>query len=102
VRRTAIEPVSVLGATKRFAEILETKLGSAAPGAHIERIRLLTIEHEYRIEILVEGKKVLFRVAEDMVDDFMEKGFADVGQKIVQNLETVLFTQAGYGRHGQA
>ena len=79
--------------TKRFAEILETKLGSAAPGAHIERIR---------IEILVEGKKVLFRVAEDMVDDFMEKGFADVGQRIVQNLETVLFTQAGYGKHGQA
>ncbi len=81
---------------------LETKLGSIAPGAHIERIRLLTIEHEYRIEIYVEGNKVLFRVAEDMVDDFMEKGFADVGQRIEQNLETVLLTQAAYTRHGQS
>ncbi len=88
--------------TKRFAAILEAKLGSIAPGARIERIRLLTIEHEYRIEIYVENKKVLFRVAEDMVDDFMEKGFADIGQRIEQNLETVLLTQAAYTRHGQS
>ncbi len=88
--------------TKRFAAILEAKLGKMAPGAHIDRIRLLTIEREYRIDIYVEGKKVLFRVAEDMVDDFMEKGFADVGQRIEQNLETVLAVQATHTRHGQA
>src|ERR1700680_3520790 len=88
--------------TKRFAAILEAKLGLKAPGARIDRIRLLTIECEYRIEIYVEGKKVLFRVAEDMVDDFMEKGFADVGQRIVQNLETVLAVQGASSSHGQA
>ena len=88
--------------TKRFAAILETRLRSVAPAARIERIRLLTLEHEYRIEIYVEGKQVLFRVAENMVDDFMEKGFADVGEKIAQNLETVLFAQAAYTRHGQS
>ncbi len=65
----------------RFVEILEDKLQSMAPGARIRQIPLLTIEREYRIEIYVEGKKVLFRIAEDMVDDFMERGFADVGQK---------------------
>jgi len=84
--------------TGRFGEILEARLRSEAPSAVIRRIRLLTIEHEYRIEIYVEGKPVLFRVAEDMVDDFMEKGFADVGQRIVENLKTVLFTQAGHGQ----
>ncbi len=88
--------------TRRFAAILEAKLGSKVQGARIDRIRLLTIEHEYRIELSVEGKKVLFRVAEDMVDDFMEKGFADVGQRIEQNLETVLAVQATYTKHGQA
>jgi hypothetical protein len=87
--------------TRRFGEILEAKLGSKVQGARIDRIRLLTIEHEYRIELSVEGKKVLFRVAEDMVDDFMERGFADIGQKIEQNLETVLAVQAAPSRHGQ-
>jgi hypothetical protein len=88
--------------SRRFATILEERLRSRAPEARIERIRLLTIEHEYKIEIVIEAKRVLFRVAEDMVDDFMEKGFADVGQKIEQNLETVLAVQAEYGKHGQA
>jgi hypothetical protein len=87
--------------TRRFSAILEDRLKSKAPGAHIERIRLLTIEHEYRIEIYIEGKKVLYRVAEDMVDDFMEKGFAEVGQKIEQNLETVLAVQVASSKHGQ-
>ena len=88
--------------TRRFATMLEAKLELKAPGARIDRIRLLVIEHEYRIEIYVEGRKVLFRVAEDMVDDFMEKGFAEVGQKIEQNLETVLAVQVASSKHGQA
>jgi hypothetical protein len=92
----------LLEKTRRFAEILDGKLRSKLKGAHIDRIRLLTIEHEYRIEIYVEGKKVLFRVAEDMVDDFMERGFADVGQRIEQNLETVLAVQGAPSTHGQA
>ncbi len=89
--------------TKRFGAVLEAKLAQLkVPGARVDRIRLLTIEHEYRIEIYVEGKKVLFRVAEDMVDDFIERGFADVGQRIEQNLETVLAVQRAYSKHGQA
>jgi hypothetical protein len=88
--------------TTPFSAILEDRLKLRVPGAHIDRIRLLTIEHEYRIEIYLEGKKVLFRVAEDMVDDFMEKGFADVGQRIEQNLETVLAVQGASSKHGQA
>jgi len=88
--------------TRRFAQILEARLSANAPGARIERIRLLTLEGEYRIEISVEGKKVLFRVAEDMVNDYMEKGFADVGKRIEENLKTVLFAQAAYTGHGQS
>ena len=87
--------------TRRFSAILEDRLKLKMPGAHIERIRLLTIEHEFRIEIYIEGRKVIYRVAEDMVDDYMEKGFAEVGQKIEQNLETVLAVQAASTKHGQ-
>jgi hypothetical protein len=79
---------------KRFAAILKGKLGSRIPDARIERVRLLTLEHEYRIEVSVEDKKVLFRVAEDMVDDFMERGFANVGELIERNLETAIAAQA--------
>jgi len=81
--------------TRKFAVILEKKLRSKAQDARIDRIRLLTLQHEYRIEISAGEKKVFFRVAEEMVDDFMERGFADVGQRIEQNLETVLAVQAG-------
>jgi hypothetical protein len=80
--------------TRRFAAVLQSRLESRIPGARIDRVRLLTIEHEYRIEVSVEQKKVLFRVAEDMVDDFMEKGFANVGESIERNLETAIAVQA--------
>jgi hypothetical protein len=79
--------------TRRFAKILDSKLRAKVEGARIDRVRLVTIEHEYRIELSVGDKKALFRVAEDMVDDFMERGFADVGLLIERNLETALTVQ---------
>ena len=84
----------LLEKTRRFAEILNGKLRSKIQGARIDRIRLVTIEHEYRIEFSVNDKKVLFRVPEEMVDDFIEGGSADIGQLIERNLETVLAGQA--------
>jgi hypothetical protein len=84
----------LLEKTRRFAEILNAKLRSKLNGARIERISLLTVEHEYRIELAASEKKVLFRVSEEMVDDFVERGFADIGQLIERNLETVLAGQA--------
>ena len=79
---------------KRFAAVLQSRLQSKIAGAVIGRVRLLTLEHEYRIEVSVEDKRVLFRVTEDMVDDFMERGFAEVGESIERNLETAIFVQA--------
>ncbi|MGB2623910.1 MAG: hypothetical protein WA857_07280 [Candidatus Acidiferrum sp.] len=79
---------------RRFAAILQSTLGSKIPGARIEKARLSTLEHEYRIEVSIEDKKVLFRVAEDMVDDYMERGFAEVGESIERNLETAIAAQA--------
>ena len=84
----------LLDKTKRFAGILEGQLRSKVRDGRVNRIRLVTIEHEYRIELSIDGKTVPFRVAEDLVDDFLEKGFADAGRLIERNLETVLATQA--------
>jgi hypothetical protein len=84
----------LLEKARRFAEILNGKLQSKMNGARIDRVRLVTIEHEYRIELSAGERKVLYRVAEEMVDDFIEGGSADIGQLIERNLETVLAGQA--------
>jgi hypothetical protein len=84
----------LLEKTRRFAEILDGKLRSKIKGARINRIRLVAIEHEYRIEILANEKTIPFRVSEELVDDYIEGGSADIGRLIERNLETVLAGQA--------
>jgi hypothetical protein len=84
----------LLEKTRRFAEVLDSKLRSRGDGARIERIRLVTIEHEYRIDISTREKKIPFRVSEEMVDDLIEGGSADIGRLIERNLETVLSGRA--------
>jgi hypothetical protein len=79
----------LLAKTKRFGEILEAMLHSKFAGARVGRIRLVTIDHEYQVE-LDAGRQILFRVPEEMVDDFVEGGSAEVGRTIERNLETVL------------
>jgi hypothetical protein len=80
--------------TRRFAEILEEGLRTLSEGARIDRVRLVTIEHEYRIELSINGKSIPFRVPEEMVDDFIEGGSANVGKQIMNRLETVLTGRA--------
>ncbi len=80
--------------TRRFAEILEERLQSISEGARIDRIRLVTIEHEYRIEITLNNRKLFFRVPEEMVDDFIEGGSAEIGRQIMNRLETVVTGRA--------
>jgi len=80
----------LLQKTRRFAENLDSKLRSKIQGARVDRIRLLTLEHEYRIELTANERTTFFRVPEEMVDDFIEGGSADVGRVIERNLETVL------------
>lgn len=80
----------LLGKTRRFAEILDGILRSRLEGGRIDRIRLVTIEHEYRVEISANGRRLIFRVPESMVDDFIEGGSSDVGRLIERNLETVI------------
>ena len=80
--------------SKRFAQILGEKLATIAEGAKIDRVRLVTIEHEYRIDLSVNDAKIHFRVPEEMVDDLVEGGSAHVGQQIADRLETVLAGRA--------
>jgi hypothetical protein len=84
----------LLRKTQRFGEILENKVRSISENAEIERIRLVTIDHEYRIDLRVGEQRLIFRVPEEMVDDFIEGGSAEVGRSIERNLETVLSGRA--------
>jgi hypothetical protein len=80
--------------TKRFARVLEKRLTPLAEGARIDRIRLVTIEHEYRIDISANGKIIHFRLPEEMVDDLIEGGSASIEEQIANRLENVLAGQA--------
>ncbi len=80
--------------TRRFAGFLEERLRALNESARIDRVRLVTIEHEYRIEFSVDGRKIFFRLPEEMVDDFVEGGSAEVGRQITNRLETVLSGRA--------
>jgi hypothetical protein len=80
--------------TRRFAGFLEERLRALSESARIDRVRLVTIEHEYRIEFSVDGRKIFFRLPEEMVDDFVEGGSAEVGRQIMNRLETVLSGRA--------
>jgi hypothetical protein len=80
----------LLEKTRRFAESLDNKLRSKIEGARVDRILLVTLEHEYRIELTANERKIFFRVSENLVDDFIEGGSADVGRLIERNLESVL------------
>jgi len=84
----------LLEKTRRFGSALEERLRARFRGAQINLIRLVTIDHEYCIEISANGKRVPFRVSEDMVDEFIERGSAAAGETIERNLETVLNVQA--------
>jgi len=84
----------LLEKTRRFGEILQGTLRAKFEGTRIDRIRLVTIDHEYRIDLSAGERKVHFRVPENLVDDFIEGGSAEVGRLIERNLETVLSGQA--------
>jgi hypothetical protein len=80
--------------TKRFARMLEKKLVDISGGAGIERVRLITIDHEFRIDISTNGRTVPFRVSEEMVDDLFEGGPGAIEEQIANRLQTVLAGQA--------
>jgi hypothetical protein len=84
----------LLEKTRRFGEVLERKLRAGFEGSRIDRIRLVTIDHEYLIDLSSGDRKVLFRVPEEMVDDFIEGGSLEIGRLIERNLEAVLSGQA--------
>src|SRR5258708_38391170 len=58
--------------TRRFAEILEERLQSFSEGERIDRIRLVTIELEYRFECTLNNWKLFFLVPVELVDDALQ------------------------------
>jgi len=79
--------------TRQFGRALEGMIGAKFREVSVERIRLVTIDHEYRVEI-VAGQRILFRVPEEVVDDFIEGGSAEARNSIERKLEVVLNAQA--------
>lgn len=79
--------------TERFARNLRPKLEELASAWEIERIRLLVVEHEYRIDFSGQGKKATLRIPEELVDDYLEGGVAGAWQQILDRVKTRLVSQ---------
>jgi hypothetical protein len=79
--------------TERFARNLRPKLDELGSAWEIERIRLVVIEHEYRIDFSGQGKKATLRIPEELVDDYLEGGVAEAWQQILDRVKTRLVSQ---------
>jgi hypothetical protein len=79
--------------TERFARNLKPTLDGLSPAWEIERIRLIVIEHEYRIDFSGQGQKAMLRIPEELVDDYLEGGVAGAWQQILERVKTRLVSQ---------
>jgi hypothetical protein len=79
--------------TERFARNLEREIDQLFPSWGIERIHLVVIEHEYRIDFSGPGGKATLRVPEELVDDYLEGGVAVAWREILDRVKTRLVTQ---------
>jgi hypothetical protein len=79
--------------TERFARNLKPEIDELYPAWKIERIRLIVIEHEYRIDFSGQGKKAALRLPEELVDDYLEGGMAQAWKQILDRVKTRLLSQ---------
>ncbi len=84
----------LLQKTKRFGGLLQDVIQRRFNDARVDRIRLVTIDHEYRVDIFAAGRPLVFRVMEEIVDDFVEGGSEASRRQIEQSLEVLLTGRA--------
>ena len=76
----------LLEKTRTFAALLERKINMRDPQARVNIVRLNTLEHRFEIEAIVQGRRVFFRVDENLVDDLLSRG----SEGLERNLDRVL------------
>ena len=84
----------LLTKTQRFAHLLEQKLQRDHEGVALTRIRLVTIEHMFQLDLTAGDRNLTVRISEDMVDDLVEGGSPSADQQIDHVLNRVLAGQA--------
>lgn len=80
----------LLGKAERFARLLEQILKRTAPPAAIESIALNTWEDRFEIVLHINEHVFPVNIAEDIVDDLLERGSAEAEQRMSRILEVAL------------
>jgi hypothetical protein len=82
----------LLDKTAKFARLLEQRVKERASQAAIEKVTLKTWEHRLDVRILLDGGRFDIRIDEDLVDDLMESGSLDAGERLSRILGAALPT----------
>lgn len=80
----------LLAKTEQVAKIVQRKFAERSPGAAVEQVALVTWDHKFEIDVVLNGKAMPLRIDEDLFDDVLEGGSAYAEQKLDRILDLIL------------
>src|SRR5207248_7155701 len=78
---------ALLAKTERLARFISDQISRIAPNAKVQRI-LLSVDHGFEVELMIEGASTPVRIREELVDDFFEGGSVEAEKGIIRILNT--------------
>ena len=79
--------------TVRFAGYLAERYREMAPQATVESVSLNTWDGKFEVSLVLGGRSVPMRVAEEIVDDYFDSGSPDMEQRIERVLSLAIHAQ---------
>ena len=77
----------LLEKTERLARFLENRIESAHLPVVLKRVVLSTIEEKFTVELDSDGRAILIRIDENLVDDYFERGSEEAEQRLARILD---------------
>jgi hypothetical protein len=77
----------LLEKTERLAHLLKHKIESANLPLVLKRVVLNTIEEKFTVELDSDGRPILLRIDENLVDDYFERGSEEAEQRLARILD---------------
>jgi hypothetical protein len=72
----------LLAKTETFARLLQAKAQGRAANAEIKQVRLETIERQFYVDLVVDGRQVSMKIDENLVSDLLEGGASEAERKL--------------------
>jgi hypothetical protein len=80
----------LLSKTERLARLLEQRIATYGADARVNRVTLRTVQDRFDVEIQINGRVLVLRIDESLVDDYFDGGSAESEQRLAQILDRAL------------